>query len=226
MTHAAFAVSQPGHLAVDYQPGVCNIGPAEIARRRRAGHVGLVATIALFAILVLVSAPPLARLIDHPGAVRRLGPSGVPEVLRGLRVARHLQLRQVGMTEQVATPCAPRQAKAIRIRLASFAIGIGSRSWRSCSRLTPGSSASARHGTARRRGRSRMAERPPASGAGAGDLVELQLEVDDPQELGARCNGCRPHVGVDTSKTFASSIRTVPVLCGPVFQLRDRARRR
>ena len=42
-------------LATDptgYQPGVCNIGPAEIARRRRAGHTGLLATVALFAILV------------------------------------------------------------------------------------------------------------------------------------------------------------------------------
>src|SRR4029077_1805732 len=39
MSHAAFAASRPGPLAVDYQPGVCNIGPAEIARRRRAGHV-------------------------------------------------------------------------------------------------------------------------------------------------------------------------------------------
>ena len=45
-----------------YRPGVCNIGPQEIARRRRAGHVGSVATLALFAALVAVDAPPLARL--------------------------------------------------------------------------------------------------------------------------------------------------------------------
>jgi hypothetical protein len=48
---------------LDYQPGVCNIGPAEIARRRRAGHVGLAATAGLFAALVLVNAPPPVRLI-------------------------------------------------------------------------------------------------------------------------------------------------------------------
>ena len=46
-----------------YEPGVCNIGPAEIARRRRSGHVALVATIALFAGLVAIGAPPLVRLL-------------------------------------------------------------------------------------------------------------------------------------------------------------------
>jgi hypothetical protein len=46
-----------------YVPGVCNIGPAEIARRRRAGHVGLLAAIGLLAALILVDAPPLARLL-------------------------------------------------------------------------------------------------------------------------------------------------------------------
>src|SRR3954451_15371796 len=34
-----------------YQPGACNIGPAEVARRRRAGHVGLAASVALLGAL-------------------------------------------------------------------------------------------------------------------------------------------------------------------------------
>lgn len=46
-----------------YQPGVCNIGPAEIARRRMAGHVGLIATVAVLAILILIDAPPVARFV-------------------------------------------------------------------------------------------------------------------------------------------------------------------
>ena len=46
-----------------YQPGVCNIGPAEITRRRRAGHVGLAATIGLLVGLILVRAPRRARLV-------------------------------------------------------------------------------------------------------------------------------------------------------------------
>jgi ferric-dicitrate binding protein FerR (iron transport regulator) len=58
----------------EYQPGVCNIGPAEIQRRRRAGHVGLAATIGLLAVLLLIDAPPLLRLlIAIPAAVSASG---------------------------------------------------------------------------------------------------------------------------------------------------------
>ena len=46
-----------------YAPGICNIGPAEIARRRRAGHTSLAVTAALFAGLILVDAPAPARFI-------------------------------------------------------------------------------------------------------------------------------------------------------------------
>lgn len=45
-----------------YVPGVCNIGPAEIARRRRSGWIGLVVTIAAWAGLVAFDAPQEARL--------------------------------------------------------------------------------------------------------------------------------------------------------------------
>jgi len=57
-----------------YEPGVCNIGPAEIARRRRAGHVGVVATIALFAFLVVIGAPDWTRaLVALPAALAASG---------------------------------------------------------------------------------------------------------------------------------------------------------
>jgi len=46
-----------------YEAGVCNIGPAEIAKRRRAGHVGALATAATFALLVAIHASPLVRLV-------------------------------------------------------------------------------------------------------------------------------------------------------------------
>jgi hypothetical protein len=46
-----------------YVPGVCNIGPEEIARRRRAGHVGALLTVATLAVLLAVDAPPWARLL-------------------------------------------------------------------------------------------------------------------------------------------------------------------
>jgi hypothetical protein len=46
-----------------YQPGVCNIGPAEIRTRRRFGHLGLVVTVVFLAFLLAVHAPPLVRLL-------------------------------------------------------------------------------------------------------------------------------------------------------------------
>jgi hypothetical protein len=49
--------------SVQYQPGVCNIGPAEIARRRNFGHLGLFVSVVLFAGLILVGAPHLTRLL-------------------------------------------------------------------------------------------------------------------------------------------------------------------
>jgi hypothetical protein len=63
MTTSSFAAelsSTPESAA--YEPGVCNIGPAEIARRRRAGHVGVLVTVGLLAALVLLDAHPLTRL--------------------------------------------------------------------------------------------------------------------------------------------------------------------
>jgi hypothetical protein len=46
-----------------YMPGACNIGPAEIARRRRVGHAGVIATVALAAVLLAVDAAPAWRLL-------------------------------------------------------------------------------------------------------------------------------------------------------------------
>jgi hypothetical protein len=48
---------------VGYEPGVCNIGPEEIARRRRSGHVALVLSVVVLAALLIVGAPAWTRLI-------------------------------------------------------------------------------------------------------------------------------------------------------------------
>jgi hypothetical protein len=45
-----------------YIPGTCNIGPEEIALRRRAGHVGLAVTAALGAALLRSDVSPAWRL--------------------------------------------------------------------------------------------------------------------------------------------------------------------
>ena len=46
----------------DYRAGTCNIGPAEIARRRMAGHIGAALTLLLGALLLWVDAPTWTRL--------------------------------------------------------------------------------------------------------------------------------------------------------------------
>jgi hypothetical protein len=46
-----------------YQPGVCNIGPAEIRRRRSGGIVGLVVAVVFLALAFLLHWPAPVRLL-------------------------------------------------------------------------------------------------------------------------------------------------------------------
>ena len=63
MTASTFARDAAPIAGADqYVPGTCNIGPAEIARRRKAGHVGALLSLGLLTALVAIDAPPLARL--------------------------------------------------------------------------------------------------------------------------------------------------------------------
>jgi hypothetical protein len=111
-----------------YRPGACNIGPAEIARRRSAGLLGVAAAAALAVALVALDAPTVARwLVALPlagGAVGLLqarirfcaayGMAGVSNF--GL-------LGDVRRVEDVAARRADR-AKAASIVVAAGAIGI------------------------------------------------------------------------------------------------------
>ena len=57
-----------------YRAGACNIGPAEIARRRMLGHVGAAATVLLGAVLIGLDAPSWLRaLLFLPAAVGSAG---------------------------------------------------------------------------------------------------------------------------------------------------------
>lgn len=59
---------------VQYVPGVCNIGPAEISKRKQAGWIGLVATLALWALLMWLDAPAVWRLtIGIPATMSAIG---------------------------------------------------------------------------------------------------------------------------------------------------------
>jgi hypothetical protein len=131
MARLAFATAgEPGSTlaGTEYQPGVCNIGPAEIARRRRAGHFGLIATIATLAVLVAIDAPPLARLVIAAPAM--IGASGYLQArLRfcaGFGSQGIFNFGDLGKTASVADDAARAldRRKAGQISLASLAIGI------------------------------------------------------------------------------------------------------
>jgi hypothetical protein len=47
----------------DYRAGACNIGPAEIRRRRNTGIAAAVATVVMAIVLVAIGAPTWARLL-------------------------------------------------------------------------------------------------------------------------------------------------------------------
>jgi len=131
MTLSAFAApGVPAPIAVDaeYQPGVCNIGPAEIAARRRSGHVGVIAAVALFLLLVALGVPPIARLlVALPVAV---GASGYLQArakfCAGFGARGVFNFGSLGTTNQVADSAARAadRRRAIRISLTSFAIGL------------------------------------------------------------------------------------------------------
>jgi hypothetical protein len=59
---------------VSYQAGVCNIGPAEIRRRRMAGHAGaLVAAVIYVALAAAGSAHGLRLIVALPAAMSAVG---------------------------------------------------------------------------------------------------------------------------------------------------------
>ena len=121
-------ISILGDKGSAYQPGVCNIGPAEIARRRRAGHVGLGATVGLWGGLLAVGAPPPARLLVALPAA--LAASGYLQArLRfcaGFGSAGVFNFGSLGETHQVQDDAARARdrARATQIGLASLASGL------------------------------------------------------------------------------------------------------
>lgn len=61
-------------LVDEYRAGACNIGPAEVARRRWTGHVGTAVTLAAAAILLAADAPAWLRLgLFLPASVAAAG---------------------------------------------------------------------------------------------------------------------------------------------------------
>lgn len=130
MAVSTFAASgtQTSLAPADYQPGVCNIGPAEIARRRRAGHIGLVAALVLVAVLVAIDAPNWTRLLIAIPAIGAA--SGYIQArlkfCAGFGSRGVFNFGEVGPMERVADQAdrARDRARARQIGAASIAIGL------------------------------------------------------------------------------------------------------
>jgi hypothetical protein len=57
-----------------YVPGACNIGPKEVAKRRVLGWIGLVATLLLWATMIVLKTAPAWRLLSFvPAMLAALG---------------------------------------------------------------------------------------------------------------------------------------------------------
>jgi hypothetical protein len=112
-----------------YVPGSCNIGPAEIALRRRAGHTGLVVTAALGVALLRSDLPRAWRLtLAVPAAGAASGYLQARERFCadfGWRGVHNFDRR--GQEQPVAgdNALAQDRRKAMRIAAASAAIGVG-----------------------------------------------------------------------------------------------------
>jgi hypothetical protein len=113
---------------VAYQPGVCNIGPQEIARRRRSGHLGLAASVALFVVLLAVGAPPWTRLLlILTAAVSATGYlQAWLHFCAGFGSAGVYNFGPLGTVERVDDPHARLRdrLRSLQIGLASLAIGL------------------------------------------------------------------------------------------------------
>jgi hypothetical protein len=112
-----------------YVPGTCNIGPAEIAIRRRVGHAGLVVTAALATALLRSDLRPPWRLtlaVPAAGAA-----SGYLQARRrfcanfGFRGVYNFDARGHEQRVMVDQALAADRRRALQITAASAAVGLG-----------------------------------------------------------------------------------------------------
>jgi hypothetical protein len=128
-TFAAEAAPQaPGVPGAAYEPGVCNIGPEEIARRRRAGHLAAVATLAtLLLLLVLDVSPPVRFLVALPAAGAAVGYlQAWLKFCAGFGSVGEFNFGPLGRAQRVADPAARARdrRRSVQIALAGAAIGV------------------------------------------------------------------------------------------------------
>ena len=129
MTFSAFAApAAPPAPDGGYVPGVCNIGPDEIARRRRAGHLGALVTLALFIVLLALDVPYVVRFaVALPAAGAAVGYlQAWLEFCAGFGSIGVFNFGALGQTELVDDPAARARdrARARQIFAGGVAIGL------------------------------------------------------------------------------------------------------
>lgn len=125
MSMPEIAFDQP---APEYRAGACNIGPAEIAARRRSGYLGLAAAAGLAVALVAVDAPDAARwLVALPLAGGAIGLLQARfRFCAGYAFAGMRNLRELGAAERVEDASDRRadRRRALAISAAGLAVGV------------------------------------------------------------------------------------------------------
>jgi hypothetical protein len=128
LLHTGDVKPRPAPTATaEYRPGACNIGPAEIARRRRTGHMGVLLAVALFVALVALDVPPLVRfLVALPAAVAATG--YLQAWLRfcvGFAALGVFNFGPLGGEQRIDDPVARARDRARAVRLTAAAALIG-----------------------------------------------------------------------------------------------------
>lgn len=114
--------------ADEYRPGACNIGPAEIERRRRFGYMGLAAAVGLGALLLILRTPAWTRLAVAAPVAGAL--SGFIQArckfCAGYGMAGLQNMGRLGEEQRVEDEAARRadRARALRIHAASILGGL------------------------------------------------------------------------------------------------------
>jgi len=112
-----------------YVPGACNIGPAEIARRRRSGWIGLAASLVLGVALVVLGTPSWSRLtVALPLYVAAIGfIQARDRFCVGFAAAGLTNFEELGTVHRIDDDAARtadrRHARGLLVRSAAIAVG-------------------------------------------------------------------------------------------------------
>jgi hypothetical protein len=113
-------------VSTEYLPGVCNIGPGEIKRRRLVGLLGLIATVATFIVLIGSSANRPSRLsIFIPAMIFATGwMQARKKFCLAFGLMGTFNFGALGRLSKVADPIAKRQDLATVTRIGAQALAI------------------------------------------------------------------------------------------------------